>query len=138
MKWIWWGVGSLLAALIESSLLPVPALLFFAYLQLDRGREKVLVWWLFAWGVVLDVLTMRPMGSSSLLVAIFVAGWWLVMRFSAGWWLLETLWLLVVTFGWQEVFWGQFSWWLVPLVLVLVVVSKRRERFSGRGEIKLR
>ncbi len=132
-----WVAGLLVLVLIQSSWLNWPLLLCGSYLLVNRfGVDRSLLT-IVLLGILLDILTLRAVGESSLLLLVFLLGmhFWqnsLGRGVGRGWW------LLVMAVVWQGVMVG----WGIGGLFLAVILAGGSVLFGSRWvssfEIKLR
>jgi cell shape-determining protein MreD len=135
---VWLALGGLLAVLMESSLISAPVVLLYLWFWLDTKEMEKMLWTALVLGVLVDALSLRTLGVSSLLMIGFVFGDWLLRKLFAGMVLLEWAFLLCGMLVWQILFMGRIS--LVILVFWggACLLMEVRKRFGVHQEIKLR
>lgn len=126
------------AVIIESSLLSLPILLLLSWMWSDSFEKRHLIWLMVGLGVLLDILTMRMVGMSAVMLMVFLLGLSLLRRFFAGNWLFEVGFGVVMIVFWQWLVTGRVGVIIFIFAVAAAGVVEMRKRFGLAGEIRLR
>lgn len=131
-------LGGVLVTLVESSLWAAPFLLVYFWSLLDELSFSEALWIGTVLGILVDALSLRVLGVSSLILIFFVTSLWFLKRVFSGMVLVEWVFVLM-SFGiWQYLLFRSIEIWLVVFWVCGCLFIETKKRFGLVNEIRLR